>query len=60
MRSVYHKTSGLSSVFNVLRVFQQALNSIIDYEIVPLLNEYWFDETAKIKDWTQKLKGAIK
>ena len=25
MRSVYHKTSGLSSVFNVLRVFQQAL-----------------------------------
>jgi 5-methylcytosine-specific restriction protein B len=51
---------GHSYFCNATEVTDAWLNSIIDYEIVPLLNEYWFDETAKIKDWTQKLKGAIK
>ena len=51
---------GHSYFCNSTEVTDVWLNSIIDYEIVPLLNEYWFDETAKVRDWTQKLKGAIK
>lgn len=36
------------------------LENVVDYELVPLLNEYWFDESSKVKDWTNALKGAIK
>lgn len=36
------------------------LHSIVDYELVPLLSEYWFDDLSKVKEWTIMLKGAIK
>ena len=36
------------------------LNSVVDYELVPLLSEYWFDDPSKVKEWTVILKGAIK
>lgn len=36
------------------------LQSVVDYEVVPLLNEYWFDEPSKVRDWTANLRGAIK
>lgn len=36
------------------------LEAVISYEIVPLLNEYWFDEPQKVRDWEQKLYEAIK
>ena len=32
---------------------------IIDYEIVPLLKEYWFDEPEKVENWTIILKDVI-
>ena len=35
------------------------LASIIDFEILPLLNEYWFDEKAKIERWAKKLRGVL-
>jgi len=35
-------------------------NSVINYEIIPLLKEYWFDEPDKITNWSEKLKSAIK
>lgn len=36
------------------------LESVITYEIVPLLSEYWFDEPAKVRDWENMLREAIK
>jgi 5-methylcytosine-specific restriction protein B len=36
------------------------LDSVINYEILPLLNEYWFDEPNKIKDWERMLLQIIK
>ncbi len=36
------------------------LNSVITYEIVPLLNEYWFDEPSKVRDWERTLREAIR
>lgn len=36
------------------------LSDVVNYEIVPLLEEYWFDETEKIENWTRKLQEAIK
>jgi 5-methylcytosine-specific restriction protein B len=35
------------------------LSSIVKYELIPLLNEYWFDEQSKIEQWTKKLSGAL-
>ncbi len=35
------------------------LSSVIDYELVPLLNEYWFDEPSKIESWTVRLRDAL-
>ncbi len=36
------------------------LSSIVDFEIIPLLNEYWFDEPAEIDDWSKRLRKCIK
>ncbi|OJF76097.1 MAG: GTPase [Treponema sp. CETP13] len=36
------------------------LKNVVDYELVPLLNEYWFDEPSKVKNWKDALKEAIK
>jgi MoxR-like ATPase len=39
---------------------QEWLEELVEYELVPLLNEYWFDESSKIEYWTSKLRGAIR
>lgn len=36
------------------------LKSIIEYEIIPLIKEYWFDEPTKVRDWSANLRGSIK
>lgn len=36
------------------------LHSVVEYEVIPLLKEYWFDEPAKVRDWSANLRGAIK
>ncbi|HPS14512.1 MAG TPA: hypothetical protein PK759_01800, partial [Spirochaetales bacterium] len=35
------------------------LHDVVEYELLPLLNEYWFDEPTKIQAWTEKLRNAI-
>jgi 5-methylcytosine-specific restriction protein B len=34
-------------------------SSIIEYELVPLLREYWFDNPDEVKRWEGKLRDAI-
>ena len=36
------------------------LRHIVEFEIIPLLREYWFDEPQKVKSWAQTLRSAIK
>lgn len=36
------------------------ISSIIEYELIPLLKEYWFDESSKVKHWTDRLRGVLK
>lgn len=38
----------------------QVLSGIVEYELIPLLKEYWFDEPSKVKDWSNNLRSAIK
>lgn len=37
-----------------------ALKGIVEYEIIPMLKEYWFDEPFKVKEWSDNLRSAIK
>ncbi|SDI51020.1 AAA family ATPase [Desulfosporosinus hippei] len=35
------------------------LSDLVEYELIPLIKEYWFDEPSKVEHWSQKLRGAI-
>ena len=37
-----------------------ALASIVDYELVPMLKEYWFDEAGKVREWTDRLRRSLR
>lgn len=51
---------GHSYFCNLKEVTDQALSAIVEFELVPLLKEYWFDEPTKVKDWANNLRSAIK
>lgn len=40
-------------------VTDEWLELVIHYELIPLLNEYWFDEGDKVAYWSKQLLGAI-
>lgn len=40
-------------------VTDEWLKVVIEYELLPLLEEYWFDEPSKIEQWEKKLKEAL-
>lgn len=35
------------------------MHSIVDYEILPLLSEYWFDDASKFQRWESILHGVF-
>lgn len=35
------------------------MNSIIDYDILPMLSEYWFDDSGKLQRWENILRGVF-
>lgn len=35
------------------------LSSVVEFELLPLLQEYWFDEPSKIESWALRLRDAI-
>ena len=51
---------GHSFFCNLADAGDQALSSIVEYELIPLLKEYWFDEPVKVKNWANSLRSAIK
>lgn len=49
------------SYFSDLKSIEEdTLEMIVEYEIIPLINEYWFDEPSKVGDWESRLRGSIK
>ncbi len=36
------------------------MRSVVEYELIPLLKEYWFDEPTKVKDWSRTLREVVK
>ena len=51
---------GHSYFCNLKKATDQALFAIVEFELIPLLKEYWFDEPGKVTDWSDNLRSAIK
>ena len=41
-------------------VTDEKLQGIVEYELIPMLKEYWFDEPLKVKEWSDNLRSAVK
>lgn len=35
------------------------LRTVVDYDIIPMLSEYWFDDGAKLQRWENILRGVF-
>jgi 5-methylcytosine-specific restriction protein B len=35
------------------------MRSVVDYDILPMLSEYWFDDSAKFQQWENTLHGVF-
>lgn len=35
------------------------LKEIVEFDIIPMLEEYWFDDEAKAKTWSNDLRGVF-
>ena len=38
---------------------EEWLHSIVEYDILPMLREYWFDDTSKLQRWENILQGVF-
>ena len=38
---------------------EEWMQSIVDYDILPMLSEYWFDDSAKLQRWENILRGIF-
>lgn len=41
------------------KISDEDVSAIIEFELIPLIKEYWFDEQSKIDDWIVKLRGVM-
>ena len=41
-------------------ITDDTLIDIVEYELIPMLKEYWFDEPLKVSTWSDNLRSAIK
>lgn len=41
-------------------VTDDKLSAIVNYELMPMLREYWFDEPTKVDEWAGKLRRSIR
>ena len=51
---------GHSYFCNLKEADEQTLSNIVEFELIPLLKEYWFDEPTRVKEWADNLRRAIK
>ena len=51
---------GHSYFCNFKEVDEKRLSNTVEYELIPMLKEYWFDQPAKVKEWSDALRGALK
>lgn len=50
---------GHSYFCNIDVCTKERLQSIVKYDIIPMLSEYWFDDIVKFQHWEKNLLGVI-
>ena len=35
------------------------MEAVVNFDILPMLNEYWFDDPAKYQRWENALRGVF-
>lgn len=50
---------GHSYFCNLDTCTNEILLDIVDFDILPMLNEYWFDEPSKVERWDNNLHGVF-
>lgn len=50
---------GHSYFCNLDTCTNEILLDIVDFDILPMLNEYWFDEPSKVERWESNLHGVF-
>ena len=50
---------GHSYFSNLKSADNETLSNIVEYEMVPLLQEYWFDSPELVAQWAEKLRNSI-
>ncbi|WP_298827535.1 AAA family ATPase [uncultured Planococcus sp.] len=50
---------GHSYFSSLTEIDEHWLKEVVEYELIPLITEYWFDEPSQISLWSGKLRGAI-
>jgi hypothetical protein len=36
------------------------LSRLVEYELIPLIREYWFDDRERIEKWEERLRGSLR
>lgn len=50
---------GHSFLCNLKEATPERLREVVDYEIAPLLEEYWFDDLPRAREWAARLRASI-
>lgn len=50
---------GHSYFCNVKDCSEEWMRDVVDFDILPMLSEYWFDETVKLQRWENILHGVF-
>lgn len=50
---------GHSYFCNAEECTDEWMKDVVDFDILPMLNEYWFDDTNKVQRWENLLKGVF-
>ena len=50
---------GHSYFCNQTKCSKNWMKSVIRYEIIPMLQEYWFDDNQKVQTWINKLESVL-
>lgn len=50
---------GHSYFCNADECTEEWMKDVVDFDILPMLSEYWFDETAKLQRWENILHGVF-
>ena len=38
---------------------EEWMQSVVEYDLLPMLGEYWFDDSARLQEWENRLRGLF-